>query len=121
MAGIAIPEMKAQGYSNRLSAGVVAIAGTLAVMIPPSLPMILYGIITETSIGRLLLAGIIPGLLTALANMLTVRAWTYFSPDVAPPRRDPDSWSLRLQALRRAWPFIQLGRASVWESGFHYV
>src|SRR3546814_15849330 len=88
MAGIAIPEMKAQGYSNRLSAGVVAIAGTLAVMIPPSLPMILYGIITKTSIGRLLLAGIIPGLLTALAHMLTVRAWTYFSPDVAPPRRE---------------------------------
>ena len=106
MAGIAVPEMRARGYDGKLSVGVVAIAGTLAVMIPPSLAMIVYGIITETSIGRLLLAGIIPGLLTAFAHMLTVRGWLYVSPHLAPPRREPDSWADRWHAIRGGWPFV---------------
>lgn len=106
MAGIAVPQMKAKGYRDTLSAGVVAIAGTLSVLIPPSLILIIYGIITETSIRALLLAGLVPGFISALAYVLTVAIWLRVDPSAAPPRRAPAPWRQRWRDSRAAWPFI---------------
>jgi len=77
MSVIAIPEMRKRGYPDWLSAGLVATAGGIAMLIPPSIILILYGIVTETSIVRLFFAGVIPGLLLATGNALSVMglAW----------------------------------------------
>jgi C4-dicarboxylate transporter, DctM subunit len=72
MAVIAIPEMRARGYPDWLSGGLVATAGGIAMLIPPSIILILYGIVTETSVVALFFAGVIPGLLLALGNILSV-------------------------------------------------
>lgn len=74
MSVIAIPEMRKRGYPDWLSGGLVATAGGIAMLIPPSIILILYGIVTETSVVRLFFAGVIPGLLLAAANALTVIA-----------------------------------------------
>jgi C4-dicarboxylate transporter DctM subunit len=74
MSAIAIPEMKKRGYPDWLSGGLVATAGGIAILIPPSIPLLIYGIVTETSIVRLFFAGVIPGLLLALGNVVTVVA-----------------------------------------------
>ena len=72
MAVIAIPEMRKRGYPDWLSAGLVATAGGIAMLIPPSIILLLYGIVTETSVARLFFAGVIPGLMLALGNAITV-------------------------------------------------
>jgi C4-dicarboxylate transporter DctM subunit len=74
MSVIAIPEMRKRGYPDWLSGGLVATAGGIAILIPPSIPLLIYGIVTETSIIRLFFAGVIPGLLLALGNILTIIA-----------------------------------------------
>ncbi len=74
MAVIAIPEMRKRGYPDWLSGGLVATAGGIAMLIPPSIILLVYGIVTETSIVRLFFAGVIPGLLLALGNALSVMA-----------------------------------------------
>ncbi|HAE46827.1 MAG: C4-dicarboxylate ABC transporter permease [Tistrella sp.] len=92
MARISIPEMRRFGYDDRLSLGTVAIAGTLAIMIPPSLGLIIYGILTESSIGRLFVAGIVPGLLSATGFVISIMIWVRRDPTIAP------------QVVRTAWP-----------------
>src|SRR5688500_7564435 len=72
MSVIAIPEMRKRGYPDWLSGGLVATAGGIAILIPPSIPLLIYGIVTETSVVRLFFAGVIPGLLLALGNVITV-------------------------------------------------
>jgi C4-dicarboxylate transporter DctM subunit len=72
MSVIAIPEMKKRGYPDWLSGGLVATAGGIAILIPPSIPLLIYGIVTETSVVRLFFAGVIPGLMLALGNILTI-------------------------------------------------
>src|SRR5688500_15972174 len=72
MSVIAIPEMRKRGYPDWLSGGLVATAGGIAILIPPSIPLLLYGIVTETSVVRLFFAGVIPGLLLALGNIVSV-------------------------------------------------
>jgi C4-dicarboxylate transporter, DctM subunit len=72
MSVIAIPEMRKRGYPDWLSGGLVATAGGIAILIPPSIPLLIYGIVTETSIVRLFFAGVIPGLMLALFNILTI-------------------------------------------------
>jgi C4-dicarboxylate transporter DctM subunit len=74
MSVIAIPEMKKRGYPDWLSGGLVATAGGIAILIPPSIPLLIYGIVTETSIIKLFFAGVIPGLLLALGNIVTIIA-----------------------------------------------
>jgi C4-dicarboxylate transporter, DctM subunit len=76
MSKVAYPSMRKLGYSDALSTGVMAAGGTLGIMIPPSTIMVIYGIVTETNIGKLFAAGVIPGLLTAGALMLGVVAIT---------------------------------------------
>jgi C4-dicarboxylate transporter DctM subunit len=72
MSVIAIPEMKKRGYPDWLSGGLVATAGGIAILIPPSIPLLIYGIVTETSVVRLFFAGVVPGLMLALGNIISV-------------------------------------------------
>ncbi|MFH0977323.1 MAG: TRAP transporter large permease [Spirochaetota bacterium] len=82
--GIAIPEMDRYNYNKKLSAGVVASVGTLGMLIPPSIVLIIFGIVTEQSIGKLFLAGVIPGLLISLFFILIIYGWVKIDPSVAP-------------------------------------
>ncbi len=83
-AGIAIPEMERFHYDKRLSTGVVASVGTLGMLIPPSIVLIIFGIVVEQSIGRLFLAGIIPGLIIALFFIFVIYGWVRINPQIAP-------------------------------------
>jgi TRAP-type C4-dicarboxylate transport system permease large subunit len=78
-----LPAMLKQGYDPRLSGGVVAISGTLAMLIPPSIALILYGIIADVSISALLIGGVIPGLLVTLVIIGTVRVLVWIDPKAA--------------------------------------
>jgi C4-dicarboxylate transporter DctM subunit len=108
MSAIAVPEMRKYGYADRLSLGVVSSAGTLAIMIPPSIILILYGILTETSIGRLFVAGIIPGLMTAVAYIGVVQVWTRIQPSVVSQKVEKLSFDERKKSLRPVGPALLL-------------
>jgi tripartite ATP-independent transporter DctM subunit len=90
MARVAIPEMRALGYDDRLTGGAVAAGGTLGILIPPSIIMVIYAIMTEQSIGRLFLAGMVPGFLAAALYMIAVYVVARLRPAAAPraPRAD---------------------------------
>jgi C4-dicarboxylate transporter, DctM subunit len=102
MSKVAYPSMKKLGYSDSLSTGVMAAGGTLGIMIPPSTIMVIYGIITETNIGKLFAAGVIPGLISAGLLMVTVWFVTGRDPEHAPPG-ERTSWPDRWRALRGIW------------------
>lgn len=104
----AVPEMKRYGYQTSFALGTVSIAGTLAIMIPPSIVLILYGILTETGVGDLLIAGIIPGILTALGYIVTIYIWAKVKPEVAPRIPVRPSMKERLQSLKGIWPMMVL-------------
>jgi C4-dicarboxylate transporter DctM subunit len=97
-ASVAVPEMDRYGYDKRLSTGVVASAGTLGILIPPSVTLIVFGIITEQSIGKLFLAGIVPGLIIALFFALTIYIWCAINPSLG-PKGARSSWKERLASL----------------------
>lgn len=107
MSKVAYPSMKKLGYSDSLSTGVMAAGGTLGIMIPPSTIMVIYGIITETSIGKLFAAGVIPGVLTALLMMASIVWMTGRDPEHAPPG-ERSTWPERWQALRGIWGVVLL-------------
>ena len=90
MAAVTLPEMRKYHYKDSLAAGVVAAGGSLGILVPPSVVFIIYGIMTEQSIGKLFMAGIVPGILLAGLFMLAVVIWAKLSPEVAPrgPRSD---------------------------------
>src|SRR3989339_212867 len=96
-ASVAIPEMNRMGYSKKLSTGVVASVGTLGMLIPPSIPLMIYGIITEQSIGKLFLAGIFPGLIIALFFIFVIIGWVKIDPSVARPS-PRSTWEERIKA-----------------------
>ncbi|MGD0234988.1 MAG: TRAP transporter large permease [Syntrophorhabdales bacterium] len=98
---VAIPEMDRYHYSKTLSTGLVAIVGTLGCLIPPSVFLIIYGLLTEQSIGALFLAGIIPGLGIALLFVLTIYGWAKINPSVA-PRGEKSTWKQRMASLPEA-------------------
>jgi C4-dicarboxylate transporter, DctM subunit len=102
MSKVAYPSMRKLGYSASLSSGVMAAGGTLGIMIPPSTIMVIYGIITETSIGKLFAAGVIPGLLTALLLMGGIAVITARNPEHG-PAGERSSWPDRWRALRGIW------------------
>lgn len=95
---VAVPEMDKYGYDKKLSTGVVATVGTLGVILPPSVTLILYGVITEQSIGKLFVAGLIPGLLIAFLYILTIYAWAKINPSIA-MKSEKSSWSDRVKTL----------------------
>ncbi|MGV8078822.1 MAG: TRAP transporter large permease [Syntrophales bacterium] len=82
MSSVALPEMKKRGYDPALATGVVAAGGSLGILIPPSTIFIIYGIMTEQSIGKLFLAGVVPGILLSLLFVLAVVIWTALRPDL---------------------------------------
>lgn len=107
MSKVAYPSMKKLGYSDALSTGVIASGGTLGIMIPPSTIMVIYGIVTETHIGKLFAAGVIPGILTALLLMLAVVIMTSRDPEHA-PAGEKFTWGQRMEALRGIWGVLLL-------------
>lgn len=104
MGRLAIPEMLKMRYDPALATGVVAAAGTLGSLIPPSILFVLYGWFTETSIGALLLAGLLPGLLTAFVYAALIIGRCMINPSLAPPVRDIVTWGERIRVLGEIWP-----------------
>ena len=110
-----IPAMRERGYSDSLAAGAIAAGGTLGILIPPSITMIVYGIATETSIGRLFLAGVVPGLmLTTLFMMWALFATWRFGSAALRERNVSYSWKERFQALPKVLPFLTIILAVVY-------
>ena len=104
---VAIPEMKKYQYSPKLSTACVAAGGTLGILIPPSIIFIIYGLITETSIGRLFIAGIIPGVLLSLSFLVLIYLMCFRNPKLGP--RGPDfTWKEKLQSLWGVWGMLVL-------------
>jgi len=102
---IALPEMRKYHYSNSLSTASVAAGGALGVLIPPSVFFIIYGIATEQSIGRLFLAGILPGILLMLLYMLTIFILATRNPDIGPVGMK-SAWKDRIRALKGLWEVL---------------
>src|SRR5690606_13481679 len=107
MGRVALPEMRRHGYADSLACASVAAGGTLGVIIPPSILFVIYGLATEQSIGRLFLAGVLPGILGMLLYALAV-AWTVRARPDAGPAGERSSWSERRQALRAVWQVVVL-------------
>lgn len=103
MGVIAGPEMERRGYGNRLTYGTLAAGGTLGILIPPSIPMILYGSITSTSVGKLFMAGFVPGIIATILFMSVTALWVLKSPKMVPPSKGAPSWGERCSAL---WGFL---------------
>ncbi len=105
-ASVAVPEMDRYGYDKKLSAGIVASVGTLGSLIPPSVTLIVYGIITEQSIGRLFLAAVFPGLLITFFLFSIVYGWCKLNPTLG-PKGEKSNWRERFVSLKDViWPII---------------
>ena len=107
MARVAFPAMKRYGYGEVLAAGSIAAGGTLGILIPPSVVLILYGVLTETDIGMLFAAGFLPGLLGVVLYMITCGVIARARPDWAPTTA-AQPWSDRLRSLKRVWAVLLL-------------
>ncbi len=107
MGKVALPEMRRYGYDARLATGTVAAGGTLGILIPPSTAMIVYAILTEQSIGKLFLAGFLPGILLTLLFILTIGVMTALRPEYGPPGR-VHALRERLAALARAGTLLAI-------------
>jgi tripartite ATP-independent transporter DctM subunit len=105
MGQVALPELKAHKYSERLSAAVIAAGGTLGILIPPSVPLVIYAIITEQNIAKLFMAAFVPGIIAAIGYMVVIGIIARISPQDA-PRGDRFNWSQRLKALAETWPVL---------------
>jgi len=97
-ASVAVPEMDRYGYGRILSTGIVATVGSLGCILPPSVVLIIFGIITEQSIGQLFLAGIVPGIIIAALFMGIIYGWVKIDPKIA-PKAERSTWKARLQTL----------------------
>ena len=106
-AKVAYPSMKKFGYADYLATGAIAGGGTLGIMIPPSTIMVIYGIMTETNIGKLFAAGIFPGIVATVLLCLAVSWMTWRDPLAGPPG-ERSSWAVRLEAIRHVWPVVLL-------------
>jgi tripartite ATP-independent transporter DctM subunit len=102
---VAYPQMKALGYSGRLSTAALAAGGTLGILIPPSVPLVVYAILTEQNIAKLFAAAMIPGVLAMLGYVLVIALVCRFNPQLARPS-EKMPWSQRLAALIRIWPVV---------------
>lgn len=102
-----LPSMIEHGYERRFAAGIVSISGTLAMIIPPSIAVIFYGLLSGADIGKLLIAGIVPGLFVTLTIILTIWFLMLRDEGIA-PRRVSYSWRERLESLKVAGPFLLL-------------
>ena len=102
MTKVAYPSMKDHGYSGQLAAGAIAAGGTLGILIPPSTILVIYGLVTETSIGKLFAAGMVPGLLAVFMMCLTISFITWRDPSSG-PAAERSSWAERFDAMKDVW------------------
>ncbi|WP_207457389.1 TRAP transporter large permease [Azospirillum sp. SYSU D00513] len=107
MGRVAIPEMKRHGYSDSLSSAAIAAGGTLGVLIPPSILLVIYGILTQTSIGQLFIGAIVPGMLGAVLYGVAVIIRVRMAPELAPPT-PRTGWTARIASLGRVWGVVLL-------------
>jgi C4-dicarboxylate transporter, DctM subunit len=107
MSQIAYPEMRRHGYSEEISAGSLGVGATIVLLIPPSISMMIYGVATQTSIGKLLIAGIVPAILTAIVLMLCIMVWVRVAPSHAPDTFKT-SWKEKIGLVVRVWPCVLL-------------
>jgi tripartite ATP-independent transporter DctM subunit len=107
MAKVALPSMRRFNYDDRLAAGSVAAGGTIGILIPPSIALIIYGILVEEDIGKLFIAGIAPGLLTIVLYIAVIRIVTLVKKDWGPPGQRT-SWRDRFRALGKVWGIVLL-------------
>jgi tripartite ATP-independent transporter DctM subunit len=104
---VAYPELTQRGYDKRLVVGSLAGGGTLGLLIPPSLSLLIYGALTDTSIGKLFLAGVVPGLMMALLFMIYIEVKARRNPELV-PREAPLPWGVTLRAALAVWPILLL-------------
>jgi tripartite ATP-independent transporter DctM subunit len=104
---VAYPPMQKRGYKDTLAAGAIAAGGTLGILIPPSTVMVIYGIMTEVNIGKLFIAGILPGLVATALLCMAVQWITWRDPAAGPPS-ERFSWAERRNALKKVWPVLFL-------------
>ncbi len=107
MTKVAYPSMREHGYSDALAAGSIAAGGTLGILIPPSTIMVIYGLMTQTNIGKLFAAGILPGILATILLCAAVQFITWRDP-AAGPRAERSTWVVRLRAVREIWAVAAL-------------
>ncbi|MGF7159278.1 tripartite ATP-independent transporter DctM subunit [Rhodoligotrophos appendicifer] len=107
MAKVSLPSMRKYGYSDGLATASVAAGGTLGILIPPSVLLVIYGIITESHIGKLFAAGIIPGLLGIFGYLMAVQWTAWRDPSAAPPGAIADR-AEKIDAVRSVWPVVLL-------------
>jgi tripartite ATP-independent transporter DctM subunit len=107
MSKVAMPSMRKFNYSEGLAAGSIAAGGTLGIMIPPSVIMVIYGLMTETSIGKLFAAGVFPGIVAISCYMGAVAFATWRDPQAGPPG-ERSTWAERMRALKDIWGVVVL-------------
>lgn len=107
MAKVAYPSMQRYGYSDRLASATIAAGGTLGILIPPSIILMIYGILTQQNIGELFIAGVLPGLLGLAMYMLVIYLIAWFKPEHA-PRGEKVTAQERWASLAGVWPFVTL-------------
>ena len=107
MGKVALPSMRAHHYDDRLSAATIAAGATLGIIIPPSVLLVIYGVMTETHIGKLYAAALIPGLLGVLGYLIAVQ-WTVWRDPAAAPPAETTTWAEKMTALMRIWPIVVL-------------
>jgi tripartite ATP-independent transporter DctM subunit len=105
---MSLPELARRGYPDRIAIGSLAGAGTLGLLIPPSIIMIVYGVAAEVSIARLFIAGVLPGLMLALLFSLYLGAWALAHPRLIPPRDGDSGWRNRVESVRHLLPVVLL-------------
>ena len=106
MGAICYPEMRKYNYDRGLAAGAIAAGGTLGIMIPPSLGFIIYGILTEQSIGKLFMAGVVPGILELLLFMAAIVILVSMKPALAPASEFKITWKQKITSLVDVWPVL---------------
>jgi tripartite ATP-independent transporter DctM subunit len=107
MGQVALPELKRFGYSGALSTGALAAGGTLGIMIPPSVPLVIYAILTQESIGKLFMAAVLPGIIAMLGYMLVIKIIVTLNP-AAGPAGPRSSWAKRMKALAQVAPVLMV-------------
>lgn len=106
MGKLAIPEMRRYHYKDELAAGCVAGGGTLSVLIPPSGILVIYGIITDESIGKLLIGGLLPGILSTVVFLVGIYIWVTLKPDIAPRSETKVTWRQRLSSIKDCYGVV---------------
>lgn len=105
---VALPEMTARGYSPAIAAGCVAAGGTLGALVPPSIPLIFYAFLTETSIGQLFIAAVVPAVIAVFFYMSAVALYVRLAPSAAPAKSARTDWRAVARAARKAWAALAL-------------